>query len=291
MVAGLFHALGLLPLAWALPLGRAVGRAVWRVAWRPRGLALAHLELAFPELDPQARAALGAQSFEALGEHLFELICAHQLRGQLRGWVDFDAQSRAALDAALAEGRGVLVLTGHIGSWELAAQAVAAWGYEVLAVARRIHEARLEALIEGSRSAGGVETLHKGSPMTGLTLLRRLRRGGAVFMLVDQDTDVPSHFAPFFGRPAATPRAPADLALRQGVALIMGFIHRRPGGGHTLRCERLALPPPSGAHETDALAISAAINQRIEAELRQHPAQWVWFHRRWRRQPAPERAS
>ncbi|MFW6369524.1 MAG: lysophospholipid acyltransferase family protein, partial [Myxococcota bacterium] len=207
-------AIGLLPLRWCRFLGRRLGLLAHRVAAGERRRALSNLRLAFPEKTEAERARIARLCFRGLGENLLEL-CAVRRRPRLAAEIVREAPGDLApLDEALGGGKGCLVISGHIGSWELAARAVASRGHEVVAVARRFHDPGLGALVEGFRSSGGVITLARGAPGTVKTLLRQIRKGGAIFMLVDQDTSVPSLFVPFFGRPAKTPRGPADLALR-----------------------------------------------------------------------------
>jgi Kdo2-lipid IVA lauroyltransferase/acyltransferase len=278
--------LGLLPLGAARRLGRFLGRMGHALARRERARAQAHLRLAFPDAEAAFIEDTVRAAFQNLGEHALELCVVHRLDRDMERHVTLESSGRACLDAALAEGKGCLILTGHIGSWELAARALVAFGYEVVAVARRFNDAGLAFLVDRLRESGGVVALQRGAPGTIRRMLGQFKKGGALFMLVDQDTDVPSVFAPFFGRLAKTPRAPADLALRTGAPILMGFIHRDgPGGTHRIRMERLEAPSPTGNREADVLATTAAINAHLEAEIRAHPADWVWFHERWRSQP------
>lgn len=256
------------------------------MAGRHRALAKEHIRLAFPESSEQFIDDTCKSCFIGLGEHLLELCVVRRRAGLVDEIVKTDPEDMAPLDDALSEGNGCIVITGHIGSWELAARALARRGYGVAAVARRFHDPGLGALVESFRAAGGVETLPRGEPKTVRRLLTQLRSGGMIFMLVDQDTSVPSVHVPFFGRLAKTPRGPADLVYRTGVSLVMGFIHREgSGGSHRVRAERLVPPEPTGDRDRDARALMERINSRIEAEIRACPADWVWFHERWRSRP------
>ncbi len=283
LLSALLQVLRWLPLGWARALGRAAGGLAYHLARGTRRLGERHLSVAFPEADAAfVRRTLRA-CFRGLGENLMENVVAHRLDGRLAEYVAIEGE--ACLEAALAEGRGVIVVTAHLGNWELAARALVARGREVVAIARRFHDPGLGRLVERHRAEGGVKTLLRGERSTPFRMVRHLKRGGALFMLVDQDTDVPSLFAPFFGRLAKTPRAPADLSLRLGAPVVAGFIERREGG-HRLRFERIEAPR-SGDAERDAVKLTEAINRAIEAEIRRRPADWVWFHRRWRTPPPP----
>jgi len=100
-------------------------------------------------------------------------------------------------------------------------------------------------------------------------------------MLIDQDTKVEAVFVPFFGCPASTPVGAAALALRKGLPVVVGTIHRTPGMRY-----RIVLRPVD-ATGLDETALTARLTAGLEAAVRQHPTQWVWVHRRWRTPPTP----
>ncbi len=273
-------------------LGRALGRVAHLVAARERRRAEEHFRVAFPDAGDDEVKGTIRDCFVNLGEHALELCVARKLDRDMDRHVSIDPDDVAPLDEALSEGKGCIVITGHIGSWELAARSMVAKGYEVVAVARHFTDRGLGDMVDRLRESGGVVALPRGAPGTVKKLLRQIRGGGALFMLIDQDTKVPSVFVPFFGRPAKTPRGPAELALRMDAPVVFGFIHRtRPGGPHRLRMERLRAPEPTGNGERDVEALTAAFNEHLEAEIRDYPADWVWFHKRWRSKPPEEPAE
>ena len=102
--------------------------------------------------------------------------------------------------------------------------------------------------------------------------------------LIDQDTHGAGVFVPFFGRPAHTPPGAALLALRGRVPVITAFIQRRPGGGHLVRMA--AVPLGEGNGRGRVTELTARFTAAIEAQIRRAPAEWVWWHERWRQQPA-----
>lgn len=280
----LIGVLRFLPLGLALPLGRGLGRLAFHLARGERRRAEENLRIAFPDGDDAFVEDTVRRMFIGFGEHLMELVCVRKVERRA-GWVRFEAEDRAILDTALGRGRGVVVLTGHIGNWELGARTLAQAGYEVVAVARESHDPGLQRIIEGFRAEGGVHTVLRGQPGAAMKMLRQFRRGGSLFMLVDQDTDVASVFAPFFGRPAKTARAPADLCRRTGADLVAYFMHREgPGRGHQLVFRRIEVAD-TGDADADCLATTTAVNAAYEAWIRAHPADWAWFHRRWRSKP------
>ena len=280
--------LALLPLASHLPhrlaivLGGAAGWLTWYLSPRHRRAATEHLAIAFPERDADWRARVGRQSFANLGRCALEIAMGDGL--DVPRAVQFDPGSLEALTAAHAEGRGVVAISCHLGNWELLARRVAHERLPLATVAREAQDPRLTAVLERSRANSGILSLWRGSAGAIRAMIRHLRAGGIVAVLIDQDTDVAGHFVPFFGKDAFTPRAPADLALRTGAAVVFARTRRVAKAMHRITISRVSLPA-SGDTDADSRSLTAELTKQIEEEVRNHPEQWVWMHARWRTQP------
>jgi len=272
-----------LPHRLAAGLGGAAGWLAWYLAPRHRRAALEHLALAFPDRPASWHRAVGRASFVNLGRSALEVLIAGRL--DLARVVQLDPDSLAALRAAYARGRGIVALSCHVGNWELLARRVGLEGIPIATVAREAQDPRLTAILQGARLQSGIASLWRGDPGAIREMIRRIRAGGLVAVLIDQDTDVAGHFVPFFGREAFTPRAPADLAVRTGAEVIFARIHRVAPTLHRAIISRLPLPD-SGDRDSDAKALIAAATAAIEGHVRAHPDEWVWMHARWRTQPA-----
>jgi KDO2-lipid IV(A) lauroyltransferase len=272
-----------LPLRVAVALGAAFGFLAWYLVPKERRLALEHLAIAFPQASGAERRRIGRASFVNLGRSALELACVEGFQARLSQVVELSAADAALLAAAHAEGRGVVFVACHVGNWELLARRIALAGFPCGTVAREAQDPRLTALLEASRKRAGVRVLWRGSPGLAKEMLRLLRQGGFVGLLIDQDTDVQGHFVPFFGRPAFTPRAAGDLAIRTGAPVIFGCVHRVAPSLHRVVLRRIEIDR-TGAREQDSLALTAAATRAIEAEVRARPDEWVWMHRRWRTQ-------
>jgi KDO2-lipid IV(A) lauroyltransferase len=268
-----------LPLPAALWLGGIMGRASFVLARRQRGLALAHLAMAFPQRTETERIAIARASFESLGRMALELTQVRKIDRRMKRYVDWPEGDIAAVRRALFPDKGGLFITGHIGNWELLARRIVAEGFDHLVVGRTPGDPGMTAIFERLRRGGGVRVVDRSALSARREILEALKRGALVGLLIDQDTRVQGLFVPFFGRPAHTPRAAEDLAGRMGMPVFVGFIHRRPDGGHELRTEELS---PAGAN---ADGLTDRLTARIEAEIRRQPSDWVWMHRRWRQQP------
>jgi KDO2-lipid IV(A) lauroyltransferase len=259
--------------------GGRLGALGWRLSRRDRRRAIEHVGIAFPELAAAERRELAQRSFVHLGTTLGEALylmrrdaAEVERRVRVEGW-EHVAQEREAK-------RPVLIVTGHCGNWELLAATINGRGLGMSVVARQLDEPELDGLLVGLRARFGTPTIARGTPGAARALLRALRQGGALGMLIDQDTKVEGVWVPFLGRPAFTPVGAADLALRFGCAVIPASIERLADGSHLARFHP-ALDLPA-----DPTAATAAMTEPIEAQIRRVPEQWVWLHRRWRRQPA-----
>jgi KDO2-lipid IV(A) lauroyltransferase len=248
----------------------------------PRRLAVEHTAVAFPALDLTARRRLVRGTFRHAGESFAELALFEKILaapGYMR------LEGAAALDAALARGRGAIAVTGHVGNWELLAAWAAAIGYPITVIVRRVNGLRFHALIARFRAAAGVEILVRDDPRFLTAVRDALARNRVVAMLIDQDTRGAGVFVPFFGRLAHTPPGAAVLALRARVPVVTVFVERRPDGGHLVRVEAVAAVDARGREGVRAL--TARLTAAIEAQIRRSPAEWVWWHERWRRRPPP----
>jgi len=283
--------LGALGFARWLPNrpGRALGRSLARLAarLRPRELARArrNLALAFPELDTAARESLLAASVVRLGENLVDILAVPRILAGALPVVEEGPSVVAAVAALAAEGRGVLLLTGHLGCWELMggwlARELAAVGVGPLGVVTgTVRNPPIDRLLQDRRRQLGMRVLPREEGAA--PLLRLLRAGGVAAVLLDQRTRASNLAVPFFGRPAPTPVGLARIALRGRIPILPVAIARQEDGpGHRV----VHLPPlaVAGRSEADLLA---DCNGALEELIRRNPAEWVWFHRRWADSPA-----
>jgi KDO2-lipid IV(A) lauroyltransferase len=275
---------GRLSLERALALSERLGAVLYRVLGKPRRLALEHLQIAFGDaLSGSARERLARASFINIARCFCEMIKIDDIRARRDGYVDVEGWEHAA--SVLSRGKGALVITGHIGNWELLAAHFAWLGLPVVAIARRVYAERLNQLLVDFRGRQGVETILRESPQSARQILRALKSNSLLAMLIDQDTHAPSVSVPFFGRLARTPAAAASMAIRRDLPVVAVFIQRRPEGGH-----RITIQPPfqiarTGDAAADIRALTRQFNAALEAQIRKNPAEWVWWHRRWRRAP------
>jgi KDO2-lipid IV(A) lauroyltransferase len=283
-----------LPVTAIAPVAGAVG-AVWHALDRQRRACVAeNLRVAFgPGLDPRERRRLERTAFAALLRVVLEVLVQPRL---LRRPRDLARRVRLhgdwrALWADVVAGHGGLVVTGHVGNWELGGRCLRLYGVPARAVMRSFQNPLLDAHVV--RVRGGPESV---IPKRGAVSAVRatLASGGWVGLLSDQNAGRSGVFAPFFGLPASTHPLPAVLALRLGLPLYVAACLRRSGASYAFDVHvRRIETGPNDAGVTDARVdeVVARITAALEAWVRAAPDQYNWLHRRWKTRPPGEPAG
>lgn len=291
VVRGVIHALMLLPLQVATAIGAALGRMGWVLSRRLRRDMRASLSIAFPEKSAAERDAIARASLVHLGRVAGEVITMRQWAARIDEVVEAPPEAVATVQRAWARRKGVIFVLGHIGNWELTSR-LSRYVQPNAAIAKRSWHRSLDLITERFRAENGVGTLWRDDLATGRSMLKLFKQGGALGILIDQDiADVQSVFVPFFGRPAATPRAAADFALRFGAAVLVVTAHRRgprASDGHRLDVEEVPVRADAPDREAEVLRLTAACTAVQERAIRRHPTEWVWMHQRWKTRPPAE---
>ena len=264
-----------------------LGRIAYYLATRSRKLTIRHLSMAYKnEKSSDEIRKLAREVFVMLGKNGGEVIRASTLSSlgefeKFRVVNGFDI-----VDRANARGKGILFLTAHIGTFELAGTEVAMRGMKPLIIGKPMKDPRLTKLLWEQRSKMGASAIVRGQES--LRLLKTLKSGGTVGILIDQDTKVKSVFVNFFGIPCATPIGAAILALKTGAAVIPTFYHLRDDGMQELNIYPEIELIRTGNEEEDVRVNTQRFNDVIEAEIRKYPSQWLWMHERWKTKPGEE---
>ncbi len=275
--------LQLIPLRLASWLGERLGLFTFIFIGSQRRKALASITTAYPEKTGAERLQLARESFRHLGRSVMEMVCIRQFDARRKELVEWMPEARAAMDAALARGKGVVFVTGHVGNWELLARYVALENYKAAVIGKELSDPRTTRLVERFRMSGKLRVIWRGSQGSAKEMLRALKSNSILGILIDQDTKVQSVWVPFFGKLAKTPRAAADLALRTGAVPMLGFCTRMGPLKYRITMQEIPIPPLEG--EAAAMALTAELTRGIEAQIRAYPEQWVWIHQRWKSQP------
>ena len=278
---------GALPRRLARWVGANIGAAAWIFLMRLRQTGLRNLDLALPGKTVQQRTAVLRSLYRYLGWQIGEFCkMASYSRSQADRFIRYEGLENFL--AARTKGRGVLVVTGHLGAWELSSFYHSLAGYPMSLVIRRLDNPRVDAFVNSIRCRHGNRVIHKDDFARGL--LTAMQHGETVGILMDTNMTPPQGvFVPFFGIEACTASGLARVALRSGAAVLPGFLLWEPGEqkyvlhfGPEIELIR------SGEPERDIVANTALFTATIESYVRRYPEQWLWLHRRWKTRPAGE---
>jgi KDO2-lipid IV(A) lauroyltransferase len=275
-----------LSLERALRLADRIGDLAYVLLSKTRRLSLEHLEVAFgDQLSAAQRTRLARASLRNAARCFVEIAKMEEIRASFEGYASVEGWEN--WDEVKARGRGAIVITGHIGNWELLAAYFARVGVPIAAIARRINDPRLNQLLVDFRLRNGVRPILRESPSASREIIKILNQRGLLAMLIDQDIKTTSVSVPFFGRLARTPAAAASLAVRRNLPVVPAFAQRRTEGGHRFTLLKPIYPPQSGDRRADIVEMTRQFSAILEDRIRQNPAEWVWWHKRWRRKPVP----
>ena len=276
-----------LPRPLALGAGAAAGRAAHALGLRRR-VTEDNLAAAFPELPPPARASLARRVYEHFGR-----MAVDSLRLSASGPPALvphvsGGECVRVVREALARGRGAIILTGHIGNWELAGAYLAATGFPLAAVVKPPSNPYMARHTERVRERLGIESVDM--PEAKVVVPQVLRQNRAVALVADQGALRSNIWAPFFGRPTKTPAGPGLFAVRSGAPVLFGALVASGHGRYELMGEVLVEEATGDADEASQ-RIAEAFRARLEDLVRRFPEQYLWTHRLWKQQPPPrERA-
>jgi len=271
----------IIPYRAGVIAGGIVGFLAFYLLPRERIRALTNLTQVFGDKDRSWIVKTARSSFINLGKSLLEIMMMSP--GRASHVVDIEGLDNA--NKAFDQGRGVVYVTGHIGNWELAAYAIASKKYPLSVIAAPLEPKQVNDMIVSLREKLGVKTILRSRPGAAKELIRVFKENRALAILIDQDTDVESVFVDFLGRPAWTPTAAASMAIKFGAPVLFGYIKRNKGGRHTFTIEGPLDLILTGNREQDIIDNTAMLTKKIGDCILNAPEEWVWMHRRWRRQP------
>ena len=264
----------------------AVGAGLGTLGYRPlairREVVERQVRAALPELSPNEILRIAKASYSNLGRTttetaflpLYDRDRIISLFEEVEGW--------SIVEERLAREKGLILVTGHLGNWELGGAYLAARGLPMQAVARYMANPLFDSYLTRTRERIGMTVVHDDEAVRRVP--RALRTGHAVAFLVDQGAvGLASTWVPFFGRLAKTPRGPAVFALRLGAPIVFGAALRQPSGKFRLSFEPID-STPTGSLEADVDRIVAEYTAVLERWVRRAPEQYFWHHRRWKHQ-------
>jgi len=277
----------LLPRSAAIFAGKLLAGAAYHLHRRLRRVGFRNLELALPALDQAERQAIVRGVFMNLGRLLGEFSQFPKItRQNIANLVEYDGLENYT--SASERGRGVLMLTGHVGAWELCAFAQGVYGHTQSILVRRLDNPLQDRMVSRYRELSSNRTIDKNRAVK--PVLETLRRGEDVGLLIDANTMLDQGvFCDFFGVPACSTTGLAVFALRADAPVVPGFLI----WDERLKKHRLRFEPEiplirTGDFKEEVMLNTSRFTKVIEEYARRYPDQWLWVHKRWHTRPAGE---
>jgi KDO2-lipid IV(A) lauroyltransferase len=281
------HILRALPRRLARAAGVAIATLAFKIISRLRQVGQQNLKIAFPQMPASERAEILRLEYRNLGWLLAE-FCQMSTYTAESAARFIRYQGLENYLAARDRGKGVLVLTGHLGAWELSSFYHSLAGYPMGMVIRRLDNPLVDRLVNRIRCQHGNRVLHKDDFARGL--LGAMRAGETVGILMDTNMTPPQGlFVPFFGVPACSASGLARVALKTGAAVLPGFLlWEESERQYVLHFYPELALVSTGDAEADTAGNTARFTAVLEEAIRQYPSQWLWMHRRWKTRPPGE---
>ncbi|MCH7760832.1 lysophospholipid acyltransferase family protein [candidate division TA06 bacterium] len=276
----------ILPRSLGLLLGGMIGEGTYFILPRQRKKALLHLQLAYGETKSREEIRrMGHRVFIALGKNLVDVLRIPKIH---KGNVDeiIEVMGMERFERTFQKGRGIIVITAHLGCWELISVYFSLKGYPVNVIGRKLPEERINGILQKVREGKEVRVIDRHSSLR--ETMECLRRGETLGILMDQNSRVKGIEIDFFGKPAHTPTGPVLLSRKTGAPLLPLAIHRTRNNRHRIEVgeeiEAMKNRSLGNGHFEKVLEESTRVcSKAIESFIRQYPTEWVWMHERWRK--------
>lgn len=271
----------LMPRPLRLAIGRLLGHGAWLIVpdWRKK-MATDNVEKALHVSATDARVIV-KRSVVRFGPMFMDVLAfPYMTREKMNRIVKWEG--REHLDAAVAEGKGVVMATAHFGNWEMMAAATGLSDYQAVAVGRKQNNPAMDTLITGLRSSVGARATYK----TGvLEMARMLGQGWIIGLLMDQDAGPAGLPMYFFGRPSYVPQGPAALARLKQAPIVRCVMFDQPDGSYLMKCWPVLHVERTQDKDADILGMTKQLVNWLEETITERPELWFWLHNRWKTQP------
>ncbi len=274
---GQFLALAL-PLRSVYFLAAALAQGYYSFAFRDRRFVKANLRVIFPEKSNRQLRKISRMVFRNFAKYLVDFFRFEKLDRQ---YIDknIKLENLHYFDQALAKGKGVVVLTAHLGNWELGGVVIAQLGYPFWAVALPHKNKKVNDFFDAQRNSKGVKVIAMGKAVR--SCITEIRNNHMVALVGDRDFSEKGIIIDFFGRPMHFPEGPAALSLMTGACIVPGFMLRNPDDSFTLRIEQPIEFTPTGDKIKDLADLIGVYKNVIQDYIRKYPEQWYVFRKFW----------
>ena len=278
----------LLPYDVLLFLGRILGNLYYLLIKKQRRRAIEQMMPALNVDESEAKKIVRA-SFVNLARNMLDILYMPNLNEQnLNQYVEIDHLER--MREALAEGHGVVVLTGHVGTWEWLSAAFTLNGMPVTAIAKQQPNAEYSRVLDDLRATIHVEIFTRGTSEL-LAAGRALKTVKILGFLADQDGGPGGAFIDFLGKTASTPMGPAVFSKRFNAPVLPAFILRQPDGRHKVMIGEAMHFVDSGDADKDLFDFTVKMTRILERVILDNPTQWLWFQKRWNTPPEMQKTK
>lgn len=271
-----------LPHSVLLKIGVVLGNLYYILIKKQRKRAIEQMMASLPITKSEAE-RLVLMSFINMAQNVLEILYMPKLnKNNFKKYIEIEHLER--MEKALAEGHGVVVLTGHIGTWEWLSAAYTLSGMPVTAIAKPQPNEQYTRALNDLRATIGVEIFSRGTSEL-LAAARALKAGKILGFLADQDAGPGGAFIDFLGRTASTPMGPAVFAYKFKAPIIPSFIIRKPDGTHKVLIYEPLRYEDGGNHDENLFNLTVKMTKILTDVIKEYPTQWLWFQKRWNTPP------
>ncbi|MFC2729206.1 MAG: lysophospholipid acyltransferase family protein [Centipeda sp. (in: firmicutes)] len=271
-----------------LAAGWVLGNLYYLLIPKMRRRAVEHMMPAL-DIDEAEAKKLVRASFINMARNVLDILAMPMLNEEnLSEYIEIDHLER--MQEALAEGHGVVVLTGHVGCWEWLSAAFTLNGIPVSAIAKPQPNIEYTRVLDDLRATIHVEIFSRGTSEL-IAAARALKRGRLLGFLADQDGGPGGAFIEFLGRTASTPLGPAVFSRKFKSPVVPAFILRQPSGRHKVVVGEIMRCPDTGDSDRDLHEFTVQMTAIVEKIIRENPTQWIWFQKRWNTAPEQQKTG
>ena len=271
-----------------LAAGWVLGNLYYLLIPKMRRRAVEHMMPAL-DIDEAEAKKLVRASFINMARNVLDILAMPMLNEEnLNEYIEIDHLER--MQEALAEGHGVVVLTGHVGCWEWLSAAFTLNGIPVSAIAKPQPNIEYTRVLDDLRATIHVEIFSRGTSEL-IAAARALKRGRLLGFLADQDGGPGGAFIEFLGRTASTPLGPAVFSRKFKSPVVPAFILRQPSGRHKVVVGEIMRCPDTGDSDRDLHEFTVQMTAIVEKIIRENPTQWIWFQKRWNTAPEQQKTG
>ncbi len=279
---GLSKCVCCLPYQNVVSIGRSLGPVISKILKKQRKRGIYHLIRGLKCSEAEANQIMDTL-FRNIGQSVMEVLYSPRLtKENIREYVELDHPEY--LEQALAENKGVVVLTAHIGNWEWMGASLALYGYPTTTIVKKQPNDQLTKILNEYREMAGIEVFSRGgNEMVGAA--RALKKKKLLGFLADQDGGFHGVPMEFLGKMSSTPVGPAVFSRRFQSPIVPIFTLHKPDGGHLVVIKEVIHFEDTGNEEEDIARMTRKMAKIIEDFIKEHPTEWLWFQHRWSTKP------